>query len=664
VDTGNPVASDAAAAAPDDLLQQALGAAYVLEAEIGRGGMARVYRAHDRKHDRPVALKVLHPDVAQTLGSERFRREIRLAARLQHPHIVPVFDSGDAAGRLWFTMPLVSGESLRDRLAQARQLAVDDAVRLAREVALALEYAHGQGVVHRDVKPENILLTADGQTLLGDFGIARRSGAEGEAAGGGMTGTGFSVGTPAYMSPEQGAGDPHVDGRSDQYALACVLYECLAGEPPFTGPTPQAVLAKRFASPAPDVSVLRDGVAPGVRAALARALARSPADRFPTTAAFAAALADAHAPHPPGPTQATAASPRPRRRVGAVALGIAALAAGAAAVFAWRTAERASVAPLAATSVPVASKQLTFSGAAEDPALSPDGRQVAYVETRCASEAGRACVTELRVQDVASGQSGALTSAEVVLSPQWSPDGAWLLTLMLQTDGEPGMYLTPRLGGSTRRVAPVGVTAFSVTGDTILFVGQAAPGAAAFLQRIRAATGAALDSMPLPPSISRPTAIVPSPDGRRLAVRVGERLMLATPDGRVTDSLPFRFRGTLRWDPRGDALYAFKPGVGINDWLLRARVDGARGRFAGGVDTVLSLATVNTGTFDITRDGRTLVHTGGTTTSTLWAVDLDARPATPRRLAASTSWLDVPYLSSTGSSSPTARRTRRATTCT
>ncbi|CAA9345310.1 MAG: Serine/threonine protein kinase, partial [uncultured Gemmatimonadaceae bacterium] len=266
------------AAAPDDRLhlQQALGDGYGLEAEIGRGGMARVYRAHDRKHDRRVALKVLHREVAQTLGAERFRREIRLVAGLQHPHIVPVFDSGEAAGLLWFTMPLVAGESLRDRLVRERQLPVADAVGIARALALALDYAHGRGVVHRDVKPENVLLTEDGQTLLADFGVARLVLAPGAGTAPtdtaptdtALTGTGWSVGTPAYMSPEQGAGEREVDGRSDQYALACVLYECLAGEPPFTGPTAQAVLAKRFAGPAPDVGVLRDGVPPAVRAAL------------------------------------------------------------------------------------------------------------------------------------------------------------------------------------------------------------------------------------------------------------------------------------------------------------------------------------------------------------------------------------------------------------
>ena len=221
---------------------------YVLERELGRGGMATVYLARDVKHKRPLALKVLRPELAASLGPERFQREIEVAARLQHPHILTVHDSGETAGQLWFTMPYVEGESLRDRLRRERQLAVEDALRITREAAAALDYAHRHGIIHRDIKPENVLLTAEGHTLVADFGIARALGGDEH-----LTQTGMSVGTPAYMSPEQASGDQAVDARTDVYSLGCVLYEMLAGEPPYTGPTAQAIILKRFSEPVPSV---------------------------------------------------------------------------------------------------------------------------------------------------------------------------------------------------------------------------------------------------------------------------------------------------------------------------------------------------------------------------------------------------------------------------
>ncbi|MGH7517147.1 MAG: protein kinase domain-containing protein [Gemmatimonadales bacterium] len=267
-------------------LEGGLAGRYALQREIGRGGMATVFLAHDLKHDRSVALKVLHPELAVALGPERFQREIRLAARLQHPHILTVLDSGDAGGHLWFTMPFVEGESLRGRLNRERQLPLDDALRIGIEAARALDYAHTHGVVHRDVKPENILLTADGTTLVADFGITRALGGEDAQ----LTETGMSVGTPTYMSPEQAAGERNVDGRSDVYSLGCVLYETIAGEPPFTGPTAQVVLMRRFTDTPRPLHEVRDTVPAVVEQAVFKALARSPADRFATAAQLAQAL--------------------------------------------------------------------------------------------------------------------------------------------------------------------------------------------------------------------------------------------------------------------------------------------------------------------------------------------------------------------------------------
>jgi eukaryotic-like serine/threonine-protein kinase len=248
--------------------------------------MATVYLAHDLRHDRPVALKLLHPELSRSLSAERFLREIRTAARLQHPHILSVHDSGETEGQLWFTMPYIEGESLRRRLEREGQLGIGDALRLAREIADGLDYAHRHGVVHRDVKPENILLS-DGHALVADFGISRALTAD--APGEQLTESGITVGTPAYMSPEQATGQT-VDARTDIYALGAVLYEMLSGEPPFTGPTPQAVIAKRFHSEAIPVRTVRPTVPPHVERAVMRALARVATDRFASTAELARAL--------------------------------------------------------------------------------------------------------------------------------------------------------------------------------------------------------------------------------------------------------------------------------------------------------------------------------------------------------------------------------------
>ncbi len=274
-------------------LHQALADRYRVERELGRGGMAIVYLAHDLKHDRPIALKVMHPELTATLGPERFLREIRTTARLQHPHILPVLDSGETAGQLWYTMPYVEGESLRARLSREKQLPVADALLIARAAATALDYAHRHNTIHRDIKPENILLE-DGQAVVADFGLGiALSRAMGSGSGGAesrLTETGVVVGTAAYMSPEQASGEREVDGRTDVYSLGVVLYEMLVGEPPFTGPTAQAIIARRFTGEAPSVRKSRPSVSEEVERVVAQALATVPADRFATAADLAKAL--------------------------------------------------------------------------------------------------------------------------------------------------------------------------------------------------------------------------------------------------------------------------------------------------------------------------------------------------------------------------------------
>ncbi|MEP7326901.1 MAG: serine/threonine-protein kinase [Gemmatimonadota bacterium] len=271
---------------PLTLLQSVLGDRYAIERELGRGGMATVYLARDLKHDRQVAIKVLRPELAAALGPERFLREIHLAAQLNHPHILPLLDSGEAAGFLYYIMPFVEGESLRDRLTREKQLPLTDGLRIAADVAAALSYAHSHGVVHRDIKPENILLEGD-QAVVADFGIAKAISA---AGGDRLTGTGLAIGTPAYMSPEQAGGEQDLDGRADIYALGCVLYEMLAGVPPFLGPSAQAILARHSVDAVPSLHTVRSTVPAGVVRAIEKALAKVPADRFATARAFAEAL--------------------------------------------------------------------------------------------------------------------------------------------------------------------------------------------------------------------------------------------------------------------------------------------------------------------------------------------------------------------------------------
>ncbi len=268
-------------------LTAALAERYRIERELGQGAMATVYLAQDLKHDRAVAIKVMRTDVAQTLGAERFLREIQLAARLSHPHILPLFDSGEAGGMLYYVMPCIDGQSLRDRLDDAKMLPVEEAVRITSEVADALDYAHRNAVIHRDIKPENIMLH-EGHALVADFGIGKALSA---AKDDGVTRTGTSVGTPAYMSPEQASGES-VDGRSDIYSLGCVLYEMLVGEQPFTGPTMQAVIAKRFVQTPVDVASLREGVPRPVARAVQKAMAREPVDRYDTAARFVTSLGE------------------------------------------------------------------------------------------------------------------------------------------------------------------------------------------------------------------------------------------------------------------------------------------------------------------------------------------------------------------------------------
>ena len=272
-----------------DQLRAALEGRYAVERQIGQGGMATVYLARDARHDRQVAIKVLRPELAVSIGSDRFLREIKVAAHLQHPNILALYDSGEAGRYLYYVMPFVEGESLRARLNREEQLSLSDAVHLACEVADALQYAHARKIIHRDIKPENILIQ-EGHALVADFGIARALSA---AGGDKLTETGMAVGTPHYMSPEQGLGGEHLDGRADQYSLACVFYEMLVGQPPFQGPNAMAILARHSMESVPSLQVVRNSIPDELEEAVMRALEKTPADRFPTIREFAEALCQA-----------------------------------------------------------------------------------------------------------------------------------------------------------------------------------------------------------------------------------------------------------------------------------------------------------------------------------------------------------------------------------
>jgi eukaryotic-like serine/threonine-protein kinase len=424
-----------------DRLTASLADRYRIERELGQGGMATVYLAHDLRHDRPVAVKVLRPELSAIVGGERFLAEIRTTANLQHPHILSLFDSGDADGLVFYVMPYVEGESLRDRLAREHQLPVEDAVRIASEVAAALDYAHRHGVVHRDIKPENIMLH-DGSAMVADFGIAL---AVSRSDGGTrMTETGMSLGTPHYMAPEQAMGEREITARSDVYALGCVLYEMLAGEPPFTGPTAQAIIARVMTEEPRSLTLQRKTIPPHVEATTVRALQKLPADRFATAAQFAEALTNASLlPRMTTVTQG-AGSGTARSRTRTALLVVVGLALSAAGVVAGRRLGALQQGPLAIQILPGPDHRLGMPGAG-NVAVSPDGQTIAYV-----GQGARGRMLYLRrLRDfTATALTG--TEGRVYGDPVFSPDGQSILW----TADDGAVKRVPVSGGASTDVAP------------------------------------------------------------------------------------------------------------------------------------------------------------------------------------------------------------------
>jgi serine/threonine-protein kinase len=382
---------------------------YAIDREIGRGGMATVFLARDIKHDRQVALKVLDPELGAVLGAERFLAEIRVTANLQHPNLLPLFDSGEAGGLLFYVMPFVEGESLRARLDREKQLPIDEAIHFASAIATALEYAHDHGVIHRDLKPENILLQA-GQPVIADFGIAL---AVSNAGGARITQTGLSLGTPQYMSPEQATGDRGVDGRTDIYSLGAMTYEMLTGEAPHTGNTAQAIVAKLMTEEVRPLTVLRRNVPPHVDAAVRHALEKLPADRFATAREFADALSGRGALAYTTERGAPATTGAHRDRWRYAGWAVAAVITVAALAFA-RTTENGAADVVVSTILPPAG--LDFSEQSSFGAISPDGRRFAFVTLGARGE------TKLWIRRLDTLTAQPLTGTDGARAPFWSPD--------------------------------------------------------------------------------------------------------------------------------------------------------------------------------------------------------------------------------------------------
>ncbi len=439
---------------PVDRLAAALADRYTIEREIGAGGMATVYLAQDLRHQRKVALKVLRPELSAILGGERFLHEIRTTANLQHPHILPLYDSGEADGLVFYVMPFVAGESLRDRLTRETQLPVDEAVGIAREVADALDYAHRHGVIHRDIKPENILLH-DGRAQVADFGIALAV----SSAGGGtrMTETGMSLGTPHYMSPEQAMGEREISGKADIYALGCVLYEMLVGEPPFTGPSAQAIIARVVTEEPRSLTLQRRSIPPHLEAIVRRALEKLPADRFQSAAQFSAALANPESVPISGPRDSTHARPgiatasgwRSPRMVVPILASLLFLAAVGVA-WGWLRPRPLATNPVArfTVSVPVSAAYTDAPG--RTIAMSPAGDRIVYTGI---NESGE---RQLFLRSLDQLEPAPIPGTRDAREAFLSPDGRWL------------GFLAP--GGKIQKLALAGGPALTIaTADSGFF---------------------------------------------------------------------------------------------------------------------------------------------------------------------------------------------------
>jgi hypothetical protein len=583
------------------LIAEALDDRYVIERQLGAGGMAVVYLARDRKLDRDVALKVLRPELGAVLGSERFLAEIKISARLDHPHILTLIDSGEAGGLLYYVLPYVRGESLRDKLDREHQLDIDEALTITRQVASALDYAHRQHLVHRDIKPENILLQ-EGEAMLADFGIAL---AVKEAGGNRLTQTGLSLGTPQYMSPEQATGDRGIDARSDVYSLAAVLYEMLAGEPPVTGASAQSMIAKLMTETPTRLRVLRSTVPPEIDAAVARALSKTPADRFTSAGDFSRALAVKHS------TEVTSAEPARRGRrpmlIGIAAAVVVAAVATGAYLFKGRVAS--GPATLGART------QLTSTGAVYWPAISPDGKQLAFLTRHCAAAD---CTYSAVVQDVGGATTRTiLEGATAGYGLEWSPDRRNLV-FAGTVGGRGGSFLLSALGGPPRFLTQ-GVATFYAGGDSLLLGPPRRPDSV-YHVRVAALDGVPRDSIRIagPGNQLAALSVVPGTSWiLSLVIQAPRGLwQIVDRNGKVADKVINAC--TCGGIAATDAVWLARAGAGFES-VVRIAIDRESGRFAARQDTMThGLFTA----FSLTSDGGSFVMDEGTFDHSVWAIPL------------------------------------------
>jgi len=589
-------------------LNAALTGRYRIERELGEGGMATVYLAEDLKHDRKVAMKVLRPELAAVIGAERFLAEIRTTANLQHPHILPLFDSGEADGFLYYVMPYIAGESLRERLDREGQLGVEEAVRIAREVADALDYAHRSDIVHRDIKPANILLH-DGRPVVSDFGIALAISA---AGGGRMTETGLSLGTPHYMSPEQASADRDLSPRSDVYALGCVLYEMLAGQPPHTGPSAQSVLVRILTEDPRPLTELRRTVPPHVAAAVMKAIEKLPADRFESARAFAGALGDPHFTYAPPAHRASGAAGRPAAPARSMPRWQLAGAAGAMALAGFAAGARMNRAPATPAPNPVRFLMTADSGftlrtqcCSASEVVSPDGRAIAHLGGVDGGD------TQIFVRPLGQLSSYPVRGTEGGRSPAFSPAGDWIAfnrgnaLMRVPVEGGQPMTVVSDLGKSIRGV--------SWREDNTIFFGLDGSGEAVY--RVPADGGAAPVVFAAPDSTAGEQAVryphaIPGTDAVLVTVILfGEDLpRLDVVDGAGRRS-PL-FAGSSAWFTEdGHIVYALPDGSIMAQGFDPQRLDTLGGPFRI-AEGVIYRDRRGLAEFGISRTG-TMVHVTG-----------------------------------------------------